>query len=372
MSKNYKIAIIIGTRAELIKTFPVMLELQKRKIPYYFIHTGQHSLGDFCELFGVKRPDVILTEEPKKSSKFHAKAGKAILWNLGLLFKIKKELKKINCLKYVIYHGDTMTTTSAAVASSKLFNPFKKYKNVHLEAGLRSGTVKEPFPEEISRKIADRFSDILLTVSERSTNNVKKYKNSKKIINVGNTILDAADISLKLARKRKIKPFSKGKFALITVHRHENLKNPERLEAIVEILSKIPIKSYFPIHDNTKKKLIEFGLYDKLLKLENIKLIKPTDYITFIYQLSKCSLIVCDGGSMQEESLIFKKPCIILRKATERQEGLETNFQFLSELDVKASEKKIQEYTDSKFKIKPFKNPYGKKGLSKKIVGILR
>ena len=88
--------------------------------------------------------------------------------------------------------------------------------------------------------------------------------------------------------------------------------------------------------------------------------------------MSKCSLIICDGGSMQEESLIFKKPCIILRKATERQEGLETNFQFLSELKINETKKKIKEYLTPKFKIKSFKNPYGKKGVSKRIVEILR
>ena len=132
MLKQEKIAIVIGTRAELIKSFPVMLELEKEKIPYYFIHTGQHSLGDLCEKFGVKKPDIVLTKEPKKSSKFNSKEGKAILWNLGLLFKIRKELKSLKKLKYVLYHGDTMTTASASLASSRLFNPLKKYKNVHL------------------------------------------------------------------------------------------------------------------------------------------------------------------------------------------------------------------------------------------------
>ena len=81
-----------------------------------------------------------------------------------------------------------------------------------------------------------------------------------------------------------------------------------------------------------------------------------------------CSLIICDGGSMQEESLIFKKPCIILRMKTERPEGLETNFQYLSQLKVKETKEKIKEYLSKNFKIKAFENPYGKKDVSKKIV----
>ena len=124
--KDYEIAIIIGTRAELIKVFPVMLELRKAKKDYYFIHTGQHKLGGLCEIFSVKKPDVILTMEPTKSSKFNSKQLKGVIWNLGIVNKIRRELKKLSGLKYVLYHGDTMTTASAAIASSKLLNPFKK------------------------------------------------------------------------------------------------------------------------------------------------------------------------------------------------------------------------------------------------------
>lgn len=369
--KNYKTAFIIGTRAELIKSFPVMLEFQKRKEDYYFIHTGQHSLGDFCELFGVKRPDVVLTEEPKKSSKFDANQRKAIFWNLGIIFKIKSELKKVPGLKYVIYHGDTMTTASAAIGSSKLFNLFKNYKNVHLEGGLRSENLREPFPEEISRIVADFFSDIILAVSKRAEKNVRGYKR-KKIVLVGNSVVDSAYYSLDLAKKRKIKPLNNGRFALITIHRHENIKNKERLEKITEIIGSIEMPTYFAIHDNTLKKFEEFGLISKLKENKNIHLIKPVDYINFIYQMSKCSLIVCDGGSMQEESLIFRKPCIILRSATERQEGLETNFQFLSKFEVEKTKEKIKEFSSPKFKIKNFENPYGKRGVSKKIMEILK
>ena len=367
-SKNAEIAIIIGTRAELIKTFPIMLELKKQNIPYYFIHTGQHGLKDLCEKFSIKQPDVILTREPEGGSKFYAKASKALFWNFSLIFKIRRKLRELKNLKYVLYHGDTMSTASAALASSKLLNPFKKYKNVHLEAGLRSENYFEPFPEEISRIIAGKFSDILLAASPRSMNNLKKYRNKKKIILTGNTILDSANFAYKRAIQRKIKPLSKERFALISIHRHENIKSKERLEKIVEILQTLDMPSFFALHDNTKKMLIKYGLYEKLRSNRGIILTEPLDYVSYIYQISKCSLIICDGGSLQEESLIFKKPCIILRKATERQEGLETNFQFLSKLDVDKTIEKIKEYSSPQFRVREFDNPYGKKGLSRKII----
>jgi UDP-N-acetylglucosamine 2-epimerase (non-hydrolysing) len=368
---KYSFAFVIGTRAELIKTFPVMIELQKRKIPYYFIHTGQHSLGELCEEFGVKRPDVILSSEPTRGSKFNARQGKALFWNIKLLFRIRKELKKLEGLKYVFYHGDTMTTATASIASSKLFNRFKQYKNVHLEAGLRSFDNFEPFPEEISRQIAGKFSDILLAVSRTAEGNLNKYQNKKKIFLAGNTILDSVKYSLDLARKRNIKPLSPDKFALISIHRHENIKNKERMKKIVEILSELKIKSFFALHDNTRRKLEEFDLMEKIRGNKNIEIISPMNYVSFIYQISKCTLIICDGGSLQEESLIFNKPCIILRNATERPEGLSSNFQFLSKLDVEKTKEKIKEYLSPTYKVKRFNNPYGKVGVSKKIVEML-
>jgi UDP-N-acetylglucosamine 2-epimerase len=367
LKEEATVAIVIGTRAELIKTFPVMIELQNRKVPYYFIHTGQHSLGDLCETLSVKRPDVVLTEEPKKSSKFNTRKSKAMFWALGIILKVRRELKKLKGLKYVIYHGDTITTAAAAVGSSRLLNPFKRYQNVHLEAGLRSWNNREPFPEEISRRIVGRFSDVLFAPSKGSKENLRKFKR-KKVLVVGNTIVDSAYYGLKLAKKNKIKSLSKGKFAMVTVHRHENLTNKGRMEKIVDILSSIGIPTFFAVHDNTLDKLEEFGLLSKLKGNKNLHLIKPMDYISFIYQMAHCSLVICDGGSMQEESLIFGKPCIILRYSTERPEGLNTNFQFLTGLKVDETKEKIKEFLSSKFKIKPYRNPYGEKGLSKKIV----
>lgn len=370
---NPRIAIIIGTRAELIKTFPVMQELQNQKIPYFFIHTGQHNLQDLCEKFGVKKPEVVLTEESNEESKFWSKINKvSILWNLRIILKVKKELKKLKNLKYVLYHGDTMTTASASIGSSRLLNPFKKYKNVHLEAGLRSENYFEPFPEEISRIIAGKFSDILLAVSVRSKNNLKKYWDKKQVLHIGNSVVDSIHYSYEMAKKNKEKPFSKKKFALISIHRHENIINKNRLNAIVEILSSLKIPSYFALHQNTEKFLINFGLFDKLKQNKHIKIIPTQEYSKFVFQIKHAAVVICDGGSLQEESLIFHTPCILLRKATERQEGLDSNFQYLAELNVEKAKEKINKYLSKEFKVKKFKNPYGEKGVSKKIVEILK
>jgi len=366
------VAIVIGTWVELIKTFPVMLELDKRKIPWVFIHTGQHNLGDVSVL-GIKKPDIVLTEPPQKgvTTKFFAKLKKATFWSTLMIPRIMLALRKIKNLRYVLYHGDTMSTCSAAIAASKLLNPFKKYKNAHLEAGLRSESLFEPFPEEISRHISDKLSDILFAVSDRGEQNLKNsILHFGKIYNVGNTIVDSTILALRIAEKNNIKTPIK-KYALVTIHRDENIRYKWRLERIVDILLKIPIKTYFPLHDNTKKKLMDYGLYKKLKKAKNIKILKHKNYIEFIAWLKNCSLLVTDGGSIQEESLVFKKPCILLRKKTERQEGLETGLNFLTDLDINKTEEFIKLVLNPKYKIPSFKNPYGEFGVSKKVVDVL-
>lgn len=374
MDKSKKIAIVIGTKAELIKCMPIMVELQRRKIPYWFIHTGQHPLKEACKEFGIKEPDFILSEEPdrKKGSKFWAKINfKTFIWCWGTMFTIRKLIKKLKP-DYVLYHGDTMNTAMAVGASSGFLNPKKSWKTVHLEAGLRSDSLFEPFPEEFTRQVADRFSDLLLAPSDLAVKNLKKIKFTfaqGKIINVGNTGIDSSMIIYEKVKKLYKNP--QKNYALINLHRYENLKNKKRMRIIVDILKLIKIEAIWPIHNPTKDILEKYGLMQEIKRKKNIKLVPLTNYKEFIFLLANCKYLVTDGGSIQEESLVFKKPCIITRKVTERPEGLETGINFLTELNVKYTKELIESLEKSDLKIKKFKNPYGEKGLSKKIVDIL-
>jgi UDP-N-acetylglucosamine 2-epimerase (non-hydrolysing) len=280
--------------------------------------------------------------------------------------KIRRLLRGLRP-RYVIYHGDTMSTAAAAIASSKLLNSKKTWKNIHLEAGLRSGSLFEPFPEEISRQISDRFSDILLAVSDLTEKNLHKYKNKKRIIKIGNTIIDSALISYNKAKRMKQKKPG-GKYALINIHRHENINNKQRLKKIISILKSVKIKAIWPIHANTAKSIERFGLVGEVKDMKNLQLMSLTNYDDFIFFLSNCKYLITDGGSIQEESLVFKKPCILLRKKTERQEGLATGINFLTRLNVNRTKEIIDKIENNNLKVKKFKNPYGEKGVSKKIV----
>jgi len=366
--ENIKIAIVIGTKAELIKCMPIMLELQERNQDYWFIHTGQHPLEKTCGEFGIKKPDFVLSKEPKISTKFWSKINSnSITWCFKMIFEIKKV---INVLKptYVIYHGDTMSTAVASIASSNLINSKKSWKNVHLESGLRSGTLKEPFPEEISRRISDYFSDILLAVSNLTKENlIKSYGDKKKIIKIGNTIIDSSKITYEKVKKKFKK--EKEDYVLINIHRHEHLNNEESLKKIVEIINSIEVKGIFPLHDNTKSFLRKYNLFNKINK-KKILITPLKEYDEFIFLLANCKYLIADGGSIQEESLVFNKPCLILRNVTERQEGLNTGINFLT-MNVQEA-KEIIKNMEKGIEIKQFKNPYGSVGVSKKIVEILK
>jgi len=372
MREKSKIAIVIGTKAELIKCMPIMLELKKQKKDYWFVHTGQHPLGESCKEFNIKGPDFVLSKEPKISTKFWSKINKnSILWFILMIPKIRRLLKKIKP-KYIIYHGDTMSTSAAAIASSKFLNSKKTWKNVHLEAGLRSGSMFEPFPEEISRKISDGFSDILLAVSDLTENNLRKdnKSSSKEIQKLGNTIVDSAMITHNKAKKMYKK--QNYEYVLINIHRHENLKSKKRMKKIFEILKNIKIRAIWPLHDNTEYFLEKYGLMKELKEIKNIEITPLVNYFRFIFLLANCEYLITDGGSIQEESLIFKKPCVLLRKKTERREGLSTGINFLTKLDVNYSKKMIDLIENNKIKVKNFKNPYGEEGVSKKLLDILK
>ena len=256
-----------------------------------------------------------------------------------------------------------MTTAASAIASK-----FCKAKGVHLEAGLRSGSIREPFPEEISRRIADSFSDVALAVSEGTKNNLDKSGWFRgRAVTVGNTVVDSALEAYEMSKGKASTP--NGRYAIVTVHRQENLRSEERMRRIVRIIQSVPIETYFFAHDNTIAALKKFGLLKPLAK--KVKLVKLSGYLEFIQWLAKCNIILTDGGSIQEESLVFKKPCIILRNRTERLEGLRTKINFLTGLNVKYAERKINQVLASGYKVPKFKNPYGEKGVSDKVVGEL-
>lgn len=355
--------IVLGTRAELIKTFPVLQELEDRGHEVTLVHTGQHDLEETCERFGIRRPDTVLSDQPEGSSRFNGSKLKAVQWTLGLMRDLRAAIRDSEP-DAVLYHGDTMTTAMAAVTASRCSFLLKGFRTAHIEAGLRSGSIWEPFPEELSRVVSDLLSDVLFAVSGRSVDNLRLHRwIGKDVQLVGNTVVDSVERALAIGDYHG----REDEYGIVTVHRHENISSPERMEKIVSILEESPMELLFPLHDNTRATMEEYGLMERLE--EAVEVIDLVDYPEFLHLLRDAELVYTDGGSIQEESLIFGVPCVLLRQRTERQEGLETGIQYLSGLDVDATveaarallEKEVPDYT----------NPYGDVGVSEKIVSHL-
>ncbi len=347
------IGIVIGTRPELIKIYPVVKIFREKRIKYKIIHTGQHYSGNLSKIFlndfKILDPDYNLNI----GSKPHGEQTAFMM--IGLEKLIIK-----NSFKAILVYGDTNSALAATLVTSK----FNNLNLIHLEAGLRS--FDKNMPEELNRRLIDHSSDLLLC----PTNISKKYLlnegiPSKKIFVVGNTICDAIKSPL-VKKNLKLKLINKN-YIILTIHREENTLDEKNLKYILKSASKISKKMnyqiIFPVHPKTKKILNKIKYNQNL-----IKCIEPTNYFTFLNMIKFSKLILSDSGGVQEEACILKTPLVTIRNSTERPETLAIGCNILS----KVKNKKL--YVDAKKIIKrkiSWRNPYGSGKASQKSYYII-
>ncbi|HRT39854.1 MAG TPA: UDP-N-acetylglucosamine 2-epimerase [Candidatus Woesebacteria bacterium] len=319
LEKKNNTYVIIGTKAQLVKMAPVMLELEKRKIDYTFISTGQHqeTIKDLISTFQIKKPDFYLY-----NGKDITKIWQMLIWSIGCIKKVLKNKRKIFPKKngIVLVHGDTYSTILGAVIAKICHQ-----KVGYIEAGLRSFDIFNPFPEEIFRLITSRLTDIHFCPGDFAYQNSQKYKGIKINTKI-NTLYDSLQLVLKNMNKIKV-DIPKEKYCIASIHRFENLFKRKIFQKIIkqiEYISKTK-KVLFILHKPTKEKLIEYGFYNHLKSNPNIELRPRYDYFRFIKLLNGADFIVTDGGSNQEECYYLGKPCLLMRKTTERQEGIGSN-----------------------------------------------
>lgn len=349
-----KIAIILGTRPEIIKMSPIIRECEKRKLNYFILHTGQHYSHNMDKIFlqQLNLPDIKYNLDIGSGTHGEQTAK--------MISGIEKILIKENP-DIVLVEGDTNTVLAGALAACKLH-----IKVGHIEAGLRS--YDRQMPEEINRVLTDHCSDYLFAPTYKSEEILLKEGIDKdKIFVTGNTIVDAIyqnikllnnDILLDLELKEK-------DYILMTVHRQKNVDNIKKFKDIldgVELISKefrIPI--IYPIHPRSMKNIKKFNL-----KLDvNIKLIDPLDYFNFLQLEGNAKLILTDSGGVQEESCILRVPCVTLRDNTERPETLEVGSNILAGTEPK----KIMECVNKMIsKEGNWNNPFGDGTSAEKIL----
>lgn len=314
-----RIAVVLGTRPEIIKMAPVIRECERRCQDYFVLHTGQHYSYEMDRIFF----EELELSEPSYNldvgSGSHAEqTGKIMAGVERVLIKERPDV--------VLVQGDTNTVLAGALAASKLH-----IKVGHVEAGLRS--YDRTMPEEINRVVTDHISDYLFAPTEVARENLlEEGIASNKIFVTGNTIVDSVYQSLEIAR-RKVNildrlGFGSKEYFLVTAHRAENVDNSTNLRAIIKGLeligSEFSMPVVFPIHPRTRKMVRKFGL-----ELDGIRAMDPIGFLEFLQLEANAMLVLTDSGGVQEETCILGVPCITLRDNTERPETLDVESNML-------------------------------------------
>jgi UDP-N-acetylglucosamine 2-epimerase (non-hydrolysing) len=307
-----KIAIVLGTRPEIIKLSPVIRECEKRKIQYFIIHTNQH--------YSVRMDEIFFNElklpQPKYNLDVHKYDHGVMVGKM--LIGIEPILQKENP-DWVLVQGDTNTVMAGAIAASKL-----GIKVGHVEAGLRS--YDRTMPEELNRIVADHLSDILFCPTDIAVQiALGEGIPQNKVYLTGNTIVDAVQQSLVLAQQSDIaSQYQDQRYLLLTMHRPSNVDTNEALTQAIQslegLVSELGIPIIFPVHPRTSGALNRFDITPNPTK---IKLIEPVGYLEMLTLLYHAKLIITDSGGIQEEACILRTPCITIRDNTERPETVE-------------------------------------------------
>lgn len=306
------IAIVLGTRPEIIKMSPVIRECERRGLDYFVLHTGQHYSYEMDKVFF----DELELPQPRYNldvgSGSHAEqTGKIMTGVERVLIEEQPDV--------VLVQGDTNTVLAGALAASKLH-----IKVGHVEAGLRS--FDRNMPEEINRVVADHISDYLFAPTEIAKGNLlKEGLAADKIFVTGNTIVDSVYQNLEIS-KRKVNVLKElglkpNEYFLVTAHRAENVDDREKLGEIITGLELIgrefSLPVIFPIHPRTRKMVESFGF-----ELDGIRAINPIGFLEFLQLEANARLALTDSGGVQEETCILGVPCVTLRDNTERPETL--------------------------------------------------
>ncbi len=308
------IAIVIGTRPEIVKLAPIARMLGPAgRLVHTCQHEDQELSGVFLAAAGIQQAQTLagICGAPR-----HAQVGR-IVEQLGTMFCAEP-------LAAVVVQGDTNTVSAAAQAASYAGVPV-----VHVEAGLRS--YDRAMPEEINRCVTGVLADLHCAPTPQAVANLRaEGVPADKIELTGNTIVEATLAMLPdEAEARDIAAglgTEPGQYVLATIHRPENTDDPERLQAILDELSKLGLPVLLPLHPRTKAAAGRHGLTSALDRLHPIP---PADHRTFLGLARHARLLVSDSGGVQEECTVLKRPLIVVRNSTERPESIDAGFAHL-------------------------------------------
>lgn len=320
MTTQYKVLLVFGTRPEAIKMAPVVKTLKRTpEIDARVCVTAQHRemLDQVLNLFEIV-PDYDLDLMKPGQSLFEITSG-ALTGLKEVLGEVSPDL--------VLVHGDTTTTLTASLAAY-----YKRIPVGHIEAGLRTGNIYSPWPEEINRKVVGAIARLHFAPTERAKQNlIAENIGEDQIIVTGNTVIDALlQVVEKLeAAPSKSKEFDEAfgidpmrRMILVTGHRRESFGDGfQRIcDALTELAERDDIQIIFPVHLNPN---VKGPVEDRLGSLERVNLIAPQDYLPFVHLMRRADIILTDSGGVQEEAPSLGKPVLVMRETTERPEAVD-------------------------------------------------
>ena len=381
-----KILLVFGTRPEAIKMCPLVKELQKHASEFETVVcvTGQHRemLDQVLRIFDVE-PDFDLNIM-KHGQDLYDVTSRVLLGMRDVLKKIQPDV--------VLVHGDTTTSTAAALAAF-----YQQIPVGHVEAGLRTHNIYSPWPEEMNRQITSRIATFNFAPTPLSKENLlKENVNESSIIVTGNTVIDAlywvvdkikSDTRISEELKTVLKNagydidrLSEGKkLVLITGHRRENFGSGfiSMCTAIKDLTQKYPdVDFVYPMHlnPNVRKPIHEvFG--EDLSGLGNMFFIEPLEYLSFVYLMEKSNIVLTDSGGIQEEAPGLGKPVLVMRDTTERPEAVTAGTVKLVGTDYNAIVQNVSELLENVYayeKMSKAVNPYGDGKACQRIVEKLK
>ena len=362
---------IFGTRPEAIKMAPLLARLAREPaIDSYVVSTGQHQamLNQVLSLFGIRPDRDLKVMQPDQT--LNGLTSR-------LIERIDATLERFRPDR-VLVHGDTTTAMAAAVAAFH-----RRIAIGHVEAGQRTYDVRQPWPEEMNRRIVDVASDLLFAPTERSRTNLAGERLNGRIIVTGNTVIDAlqetvarieGDASLRARLAADLPAIAPNRrLLLVTGHRRESFGGG--FEAICDALGILArrddITIVYPVHLNPNVRDI---VYARLGGRENVHLQEPLDYGRFVYLMSRAHVVLTDSGGVQEEAPALGKPVLVMRDVTERPEAVEAGTVQLVGTDSRRIVTAVERLYDSDALWRSFArkaNPYGDGRASERIVDTL-
>jgi len=364
-----KILAVCGTRPDTVKMAPVVLEIKKhpKEAELVLAVTGQHRemLQQVLHAFNLQ-PDYDLAIMTARQTLAQI-TTRALEGLDDVIQKVKPDL--------VLAQGDTTTTFVASLAAFYNKIPFG-----HVEAGLRTENKYDPFPEEINRRLSGVITDLHFAPTDVAKDNLlREGVNPEDIYVTGNTVIDAL---LTIAAKphefedSKVREAAQsGKMILVTAHRRENWGEPMKdiCTAIRQIVSRnADVHVVFSVHKNP---IVRDVIFPELEGVDRITLIEPPDYVPFVHMMKSAYLVLTDSGGVQEEAPSLGKPVLVLRKTTERPEGVSAGSAKLVGTNVQVIVDETERLLHNKAaydKMAEVKNPYGDGKAAERIWEIIR